>query len=89
MIIGHGLAAAISLHRLVRPLRENIAEIRDLCLRIFDVRRDVCGIRDRTAADNGNLHVNFTPFPLLNLQNFRLCRDGFSGIPEGFHHTVC
>ena len=49
------LAAAVLLNGGVSPLRNDVAEILDFGVRAGEIARDVRGVRDSTAADNGNL----------------------------------
>ena len=64
MIIGDGGAAAIGFHGLFGALRNNIAEILDLRLRILHISGNMRRVCNGTATDDGNLHFN-SPSALL------------------------
>ena len=51
-VIRNSLAAAVLLHGRLRLLRDQIAEILDLAVRIRHIRRDVGAVGDAAAADD-------------------------------------
>ena len=56
VVIRDRLSAAVFLHSRLRALGEDVAEILDLRLGVFQIRGNVRRIRDRSAANDADLH---------------------------------
>ena len=65
MIIFHCDSAAVLLYRLFCALRDNIAEIFDFHIFIFHISRDMCAVRDRSAANNAYCYFFHIHFPFF------------------------
>ena len=61
VVINHRRAAAIFLHSGLGPFWNDVAEIFDLRLRIFYIRRNMGGVGDGAASNNRYFHVQYTP----------------------------
>ena len=54
VVVRHGGAAAVLFHSGPGPLRDDVAEILDLRVRIVEIRRNVGAVGNGAAPDNGD-----------------------------------